>query len=191
MCYCECYPQSECLTSYKRLQVKKIDSICNFLSKSKKTGWLHFLPNVRYSYNPIDNKSYVSAGISLQSLSSYFQQKQRNKLELYKLKNSLLDRLDIKMLSLENEYNTIISDIEMLKLEKQDFKLQYKMYSLKKKQYENNKINLESWLKFQLEYKRRLLSLKNKSKSLVRRLDFFNKKINCPNNEIEQFILRY
>lgn len=172
------------LENFKNSELKKIDTLIYQIQNKKSLGYLNLLPNVQYHYNPINNQSYVSVGISLNSYANYFQQKHRNKIEIQKIKNTLLERLSTKINRLENEYEKITLDIELLQSKVSNFQLINKIFNLKKKQYEKNKINLESWLKLQLDYQQQKINIKSKYNSINRRIKNFYKKTNSPISKI-------
>lgn len=172
--------QNYAIQDYKYSEIEKIENIISQIQDKKSLGYLNLLPNISYNHNPINNNHYISIGINLNSFTNYFQQKHRNKIEVQKIKNSLLERLSVKINRLENEYEKITLDIENLKFEASNLELVTKIYELKKTQYENNKINLESWLKIQLDYNKQKRQIKNKKNSIKRRLTAFYKKINSP-----------
>lgn len=172
------------LENFKNSELKKIDTLIYQIQNKKSLGYLNLLPNVQYHYNPINNQNYVSMGISLNSYANYFQQKHRNKIEIQKIKNTLLERLSAKITRLENEYEKITLDIELLQSKVSNFQLINKIFNLKKKQYEKNKINLETWLKLQLEHQQQKINIKSKYNSINRRIKNFYKKTKSPIDKI-------
>lgn len=172
------------LENFKNSELKKIDTLIYQIQNKKSLGYLNLLPNVQYHYNPVNNQNYVSVGISLNSYANYFQQKHRNKIEIQKIKNTLLERLSTKITRLENEYEKITLDIELLQSEVSNFQLINKIFNLKKKQYEKNKINLETWLKLQLEHQQQKINIKSKYNSINRRIKNFYKKTKSPIDKI-------
>lgn len=143
------------------------------------------MPSVRYD---VDRNS-LNVGINFNSIATYTQQKQRNKIERLKLEESLNNRLENDLLRLETDYLKLQSDIENITSEVKNFELYKELYTLKKDQYVNNKINLEVWLNFQKSYEASLLSIKNRITNLEQRTIRFYSKIKSPEDMAELNIL--
>ena len=123
-------------------KTQKIDSLINFNSDKNKLHYLALLPSVNYNF--LDNN--FNLGISISNLSTFYQNKQRNKIELERLKFQLLEKKDNDLIKLEEEYELIHDTYDILKLELENTTLTKEIFNLKKAQYENNKITLEDWL---------------------------------------------
>jgi len=136
------------LAEYKKNEVSKIDTIITNYETSKKKDWLNILPNINYN---LSNRTF-NMGVSLNSFATYYQQKKRNKIELERLKQELLKKLDDKILSLENRQEILTNEIEYLKASLSNAIIKNKLFLIRKKQYDNNKITLEKWLEIQSNY---------------------------------------
>lgn len=177
------------LINYKTTQLKKIDTLLTLYKEKSAYKYLNLLPNVSYNYNPVSNNNYVSVGINFNSFATYFQNRKRTKIELEKLKITLHENLNNKIINLENQHQKLTDDLESLKVEIQHFKIINKLYKLKSVQYENNKINLETWLKEQSIYTKNYLTIQKKIKQLQSKYKHYYKQIKSPNNVLELNIL--
>lgn len=167
------------IDSYKS---NKIDSIINLNQDKNKLLYLALAPNI--NYNMID-KSF-NIGFSISNLSSYFLTKQRNKIELERLKMQLIENKENTLFLLEKEYETIQDNYDVLKMELENTTLTLEIFNLKKAQYDKNKITLEEWLNVQKNYNDKKIILFARTKNLISRMVFFEKKIkkDCFKNEI-------
>ncbi|MBG6112223.1 hypothetical protein IWX84_003126 [Flavobacterium sp. CG_9.10] len=163
-------------TTVEKIQSQKIDSLINFNTDKNKLQYLAVLPSVNYDF--LENK--FNLGISLSNLSNYYQNKQRNKIELEKLKFQLIEKKENDLLELEKEYELILDTYEILKLELDNTTLTKEIFNLKKSQYENNKITLEDWLNVQKNHQDRNLVILAKHKSLISKMKQFEVKIKTP-----------
>jgi hypothetical protein len=163
-------------TKVEKIQSQKIDSLINFNTDKNKLQYLAVLPSVNYDF--LENK--FNLGISLSNLSNYYQNKQRNKIELEKLKFQLIEKKENDLLELEKEYELILDTYEILKLELDNTTLTKEIFNLKKSQYENNKITLEDWLNVQKNHQDRNLVILAKRKSLISKMKQFEVKIKTP-----------
>lgn len=155
--------------NFKKLQLQKIDSVVNFNTEKNKYKYLALMPSV--SYDPLN--SSFNIGISISNLSNYFQQKQRNKIELEKLRFQLLEKQENEIENLKNKYELLMNEFDFVKIEIENSKLNEEIFNLKKAQYENNKINLEEWLNLQKEHQNASLLLFAKSKNLITKMQQF------------------
>lgn len=190
ICYSQSITKHDTLTgNYKTTQLKKIDTLLTLYKEKSAYKYLNLLPNVSYNYNPVSNNNYVSVGINFNSFATYFQNRKRTKIELEKLKITLHENLNNKIINLENQHQKLTDDLESLKVEIQHFKIINKLYKLKSVQYENNKINLETWLKEQSIYTKNYLTIQKKIKQLKSKFKYYYKQIKSPNNVLELNIL--
>lgn len=162
---------------------QKIDSLIEFNAEKSKLQYLAVLPSVNYNF--LDNT--FNLGISLSNLSTFYQNRQRNKIELDKLKFQLIEKKENELLALEKEYELLVDSYDILKLELSNSSLTNEIFHLKKAQYENNKINLEDWLNVQKNYQDRKIAIYSKSKSLIAKMKQFEVKVKatCFTNEIK------
>ena len=171
------------INTYEMSQNQKIDSLINFNTEKSKFQFLAVLPSVNYNF--LDNT--LNLGISLSNLSTYYQTRHRNKIELQKLKFQLIERKEKNISALEKEHELLIDSYDILKLESDNFSLTKEIFLLKKAQYENNKIDLEAWLNVQKNYQDKKLSILVKSKNLISKMRQFEIKIenSCFSEEIQ------
>lgn len=164
------------LSVIEKNQNQKIDSLINFNTDKDKLQYLALLPSINYNF--LDNNFNV--GISLSNLSNYYQNKQRNKIELEKLRFQLTEKKENDLFELEKEYELIQDTYEILKLELDNSSLTKEIFNLKKAQYENNKITLEDWLNVQKNNQDRNLVIFAKHKNLISKMKQFEVKIKNP-----------
>jgi hypothetical protein len=171
------------LSDIEKHQNQKIDSLINFNTDKNKLQYLAVLPSINYNF--LDNT--FNLGISLSNLSTFYQNKQRNKVELERLKFQLTEKKENDLLELEKEYELIIDTYEVLKLELDNTTLTKEIFNLKKSQYENNKITLEDWLNVQKNNQDRNIVILAKRKNLISKMKQFEVKVknSCFKKEIE------
>lgn len=161
------------LSEIDKLKNQKIDSLIGFNTDKNKLEYLAVLPSINYNF--LDNT--FSVGISLSNLANFYQNKQRNKIELEKLKFQLTEKKENDLFELEKEYELIQDTYEILKLELDNTTLTKEIFNLKKAQYENNKITLEDWLNVQKNFQDRNLVLFAKRKNLISKMKQFEIKV--------------
>ena len=164
-----------------KIKSQKIDSLISFNTDKNKLKYLALLPSVNYDF--LNNK--FNLGISISNLSNFYQNKQRNKIELERLKFQLLEKKENYFFQLEKEYELIQDTYELLSLELNNTTLTTEIFNLKKAQYENNKINLEEWLNVQKNHQDRNLVIFAKRKSLISKMKQFQVKIRSEIFKIE------
>ncbi len=171
------------LYTIEKNQDQRIDSLINFNTEKNKLQYLAVLPSVNYNF--LENT--FNLGISFSNLSTFYQNRHRNKIELQKLKFQLIERKERNISALEKEHESLIDSYDILKLESENFSLTKEIFLLKKAQYENNKIDLEAWLNVQKNYQDKKLSILVKSKNLISKMRQFEIKIenSCFSEEIE------
>jgi hypothetical protein len=152
---------------------QKIDSLIGFNTDKNKLEYLAVLPSINYNF--LDNTFNV--GVSLSNLANFYQNKQRNKIELERLKFQLTEKKENDLFELEKEYELIQDTYEVLKLELDNTTLTTEIFNLKKAQYENNKITLEDWLNVQKNFQDRNLVLFAKRKNLISKMKQFEIKV--------------
>lgn len=158
--------------NFKKLQLQKIDSVINFNTEKNKYKYLAVMPSV--SYDALN--SSINVGINVSNLSNYFQQKQRNKIELEKLRFQLLEKQENEIENLKNKYELLLNEFDFVKIEIQNNKLEDEIFNLKKSQYDHNKITLEEWLMIQKNYQNASLLLFTKRKNLITKMKQFQLK---------------
>jgi hypothetical protein len=171
------------LSEIEKNKTRKIDSLVSFNTDKNKLLYLALLPSVNYNF--LDHNFNV--GISISNLSNFYQNKQRNKIELEKLRFQLIEKKENDLLKLEEQYELIQDTYDILKLELENTTLTTEIFNLKKKQYENNKITLEDWLNVQKNYQDRNLVVFTKRKSLISKMKHYEVKIKntCFKKEID------
>ena len=160
----------------EKIKSQKIDSLINFNSDKNKLQYLALLPSLNYNFL----ESNFSVGISISNLSNFYQNKQRNKIELERLKLQLTEKKDNDLFELETEYELILDTYEILRLELDNTTLTMEIFNLKKAQYENNKITLEDWLNVQKNFQDRNQVILAKRKNLNSKMKHFEAKIKSP-----------
>ena len=161
------------LSEVEKYKNQKIDSLISFNTDKNKLEYLAVLPSINYNF--LENTFNV--GVSLSNLASFYQNKQRNKIELERLKFQLTEKKENDLFELEKEYELIQDTYEVLKLELDNTTLTKEIFNLKKAQYENNKITLEEWLNVQKNNQDINLVLFAKRKNLVSKMKQFEVKI--------------
>lgn len=148
---------------------KEIDSIISSYKEKEKLKILNLLPSI--SFDAINTSFNIS--FSLSSLSNYYQNKHRNKIELAKLEQTLKDQLknDLEKIDLKIEEYYYKEELLATKIEL--FKIDFDLFQIKKGKYENAEITIEDFLTFKKSY----LTKKNNLKSELFRLDFLIKKL--------------
>lgn len=171
----QCYGQNldTIFKNYIKIENIKIDSIVRFNSETDKLKYLSVLPN--FSYNANQNKFGI--GISLSNLSTYYQAKKRNQIELQKLYFQLNEIKNSSIEKFTKEYEQIIDAYEILRLELDNKKLSEEIFNLKKSQYENNKITLETWLMIQDNYQKTNIIIIGKCRNIISKMKQFELKI--------------
>lgn len=171
----------------EKVKSQKIDSLISFNSDKNKLQYLALLPSLNYNFL----ESNFSIGISISNLSNFYQNKQRNKIELERLKLQLNEKKENDLFKLETEYELIQDTYEILSLELDNTTLTKEIFNLKKAQYENNKITLEEWLNVQKNFQDRNLVILAKRKNLISKMKQFEVKIKnqCYKKELEHLSL--
>ena len=165
-----CQEYSQSITyDFEKSEKIKIDSITNTFKNQQKKIWLNLLPNFNYDFQ---NSSF-NIGISLNSFASFYQQKQRNKIELLKLQTSLESKFESKIDKLELEIDKYYSQFEGLQNKIEIFKIDHDLFHISKGKYQNSEIPTEQFYKL----KRAYLSKKNTLKSEFFKLKYIAKKI--------------
>lgn len=129
--------------------------------EKEKNDWSKYLslaPNLNYD---AINKS-ISVGLNLSNYSRFLIQEKRNKIEIEKLKLEFKNNLDQEINSLELNYFKIQSNIEIIKQELKNLVLMNELFQIKKKKFENNQINLESWISVKQNFLKVQYSIENK-----------------------------
>lgn len=162
---------------------QKIDSLINLNTDKNKLQYLALLPSVNYNF--LENN--LSVGVSISNLANFYQNKQRNKIELERLRFQLTEKKENDLFLLEKEYELIQDTYEILKMELDNTKLTIELFNLKKSQYDNNKITLEEWLNVQKSNQDRIIFIVAKSKNLTSKMKQFEVKIksSCFKQELE------
>ncbi|MDY7397044.1 hypothetical protein UMM65_17515 [Aureibaculum sp. 2210JD6-5] len=161
------------IKKYKSHQSQRMDTLIKLTKEKTGTAWLNLLPSVNHDVD----RSNVNVGISLSNFSNYYQQKRRNGIEIEKLKVTIQNQLDNELIRLENDYLKLIFERQSLETEINSLKLKTELFELKRSQFENNKINLESFLKIKETYHNTLLKLEGNLDGLVLRIINFQNKI--------------
>lgn len=159
--------------NYNKIEIKKIDSVIKKYAEKDKLKYLSILPNLSYNLK----QNVFNVGISLSNLSNYYQTKKRNEIEIEKLHFQLIENKNNSIEKITNEYEQIIDSYEILRLELDNKKLSEEIFNLKKSQYENNKITLETWLMIQDNYQKTNIVIIGKCRNIISKMKQFELKI--------------
>jgi hypothetical protein len=158
--------------SYKVENLKKIDSIVNSYKLKNKYRYLNLLPNV--SYDAFNNAFNV--GFSLTGLANYYQQKQRNKIQLAQLENRLKEKLDNDIDKINLEIQEFHYDLIILENEVELFKIDADLFKITQGKYNNKEITTEEYLKLKRSYLKAKHILKSKTFKLHLKADAIKQK---------------
>jgi hypothetical protein len=170
--------------NYEKTRLQKIDSLLSFAHQKKDNlKYLTLLPTLNYDFD----RNYINLGVSLSNLAGYFQTKERNKIELERLRFQLLERHENQLEKLEIDYENLKNNYEILILEIKNNSYAKDLFNLKKQQYEKNKITLEEWLNIQNQHHQNTLILISKKNKLITEMKSFQVKIksSCFRQELE------
>jgi hypothetical protein len=170
LCFCASYSQS--YDSVKKNTLNRLtlqnrilsDSLIKKMDQSK-NSWLTFLPSVNYD---IKNQS-VNVGISLNSYTSFVQNKRRNKIELEKLRHQLEAKIETQ------EENTLLKIeecetlLQTLKERTEIFKISCDLFSITIGKYENKEISIEDFLIKKKKFIEQKVKIKTEIKNLIRK----------------------
>jgi len=159
--------------NYNKIELAKIDSVIKKYDEKDKLKYLSILPNLSYNLN----QNVFNVGISLSNLSNYYQTKKRNEIEMEKLHFQLIENKNNSIDKFSIEYESITNTYEVLRLELDNRKISEELFNLKKSQYVNNKITLETWLMIQDNYQKSSILLVVKCKNLIAKMKQFELKI--------------
>lgn len=176
------------LNDIEKEKKQKIDSLLYFNKDKNKLEYLAVLPSINYNF--FENSFNV--GISLSNLANFYQTKQRNKIELERLKFQLDEKKENDIAALEKEYELIKDTYDILILELENTTLAEEIFNLKKAQYDNNKITLEEWLNVQKSNQDRSLLLFSKVKKISSAMKDFEGKIKnaCYKKELDYLAVK-
>lgn len=139
-------------TSLKNINDKILS---NYSDKNSKK-WLSILPSINYD---IDSQTF-NVGISFSNFSRYFQQKQRNKIQLAQLEARLEEKMSNDLEKLELKIEAFKIDYDILKNKIDLFKFQFDLFQISKGKYANNEITSEEFLTLKIDYLTKKNSLK-------------------------------
>lgn len=159
--------------NYNKIELEKIDSVIKKYDEKDKLKYLSILPNLSYNLK----QNVFNVGISLSNLSNYYQTKKRNEIEMEKLHFQLIENKNNSIDNFSIEYESITNTYEVLRLELDNRKISEELFNLKKSQYVNNKITLETWLMIQDNYQKSSILLVVKCKNLIAKMKQFELKI--------------
>ena len=181
--------KAQVLDQYEKIKLQKIDSVLAFNnSKKNNLKYLTLLPNLSYDLD----RNAVNIGVSLSNLTNYYQTKERNKIELERLRFQLLERHETQLEKLTLEYETLKNEYELHQQEQKNQSITTDLYNLKKQQYEKNKITLEEWLTVQQTHQNQLLAMQIKRNNLRIQMQAFalKTKSSCFEQELNNLINR-
>ena len=121
----------------------KIDSISNNFRENLPKKYYTFLPSINYN---LQNNSF-NIGFSLNSLTSFYQNKRRNKIELSKLENSLNQKLEQNLKKINLDLTFLENEIELTRNKIEIFEIEINLYKIILGKYKNSEITTENFLK--------------------------------------------
>lgn len=142
---------------FENSQKKKIDSTINYYSKNQKSIWLNLLPSFNYD---LQNQTF-NVGISLNSLAQFYQQKQRNKIEIAKLQQVLITKLNNNLDKLNLEIEKFYFQYQNLQSKLEIFKIDFNLFLITQGKYNNSEITTEQYFKLKKSYLTNKKSLDN------------------------------
>lgn len=177
LCFCASYSQN--YDSLKKNTLNKLtlqnriisDSLIKKLDQNR-NPWLTFLPSVNYD---IKNQS-INVGISLNSFTSFIQNKRRNKIELEKLRHQMEaknDNQEEKTLLKIEECETLL---QTLKERTEIFKISCDLFSITIGKYENKEISIEDFLIKKKKFIEQKMKIKTEIKNLIRKNEELKRK---------------
>lgn len=164
--------------SYIESKTLSHNKVISLTRDEKNWRWLSLLPNVSISssYDPFtqEYKPSINLSLSLHNLSHYLQNNTRNRIEREKLALSLKNNLHTDITNIEAEILDIQRDSVSLVYEEKNLALLQQFNIIKSKQYEQNQINLEEKIRYELQLNEKLNAFN------IRKLNYNNrrKKIN-------------
>lgn len=151
---------------FEKFEKEKIDSTVSLYKNQQSKIWLNLLPSLNYDMR---NQS-VNVGISLNSFAGFYQQKQRNKIELAKYEHSLNEKLNRDLENLQLKIENFQIDFTVLKNSINLFQIDYDLFQISTGKYKNNEITSEEFLKLKLAFLQKQNSLKTNVLRLQLRL---------------------
>lgn len=155
------------IKDFKINQLSQIDSTVISLSSKKKISILALAPSINYNF-----KNGFSVGFSFSNFLTYSQTKKRNKIELLKFENQLIEKLDNKMEKAELEKEKIFNLKDELLLNVNVLKYRYELYKIAYLKHLNNEATFSEFTKEKITYLEKynlVISKLNKLKiSLIR-----------------------
>lgn len=160
--------------NYIENKINENNNLINLTKEKKSLRWLSLLPSVSISstWDPFTQiyRPTVNFGISLHNISNYIQLSNRNRIEREKLAISLHEQLHRELNQIDSEILDLQKDSIALVYELQNITLLEELYNIKNKQYEENKINLEEKIKYQM-------NLNNSRNSFeIKKLNYANRR---------------
>ena len=145
--------------------LQKYDSILKYrnnltlnqFSEKNSLKWLSIIPSLNYD---IDSETF-NVGISFSNFSRYYQQKQRNKIQLAQLETRLEEKLSNDLEKLELRIESFKIDYDILKNKIDLFKFEFDLFQISKGKYSNNEITSEEFLTLKINYFTKKNNLKN------------------------------
>ena len=136
-------------------KLHEIDSIIAIHENEKQKKWLNLLPNLNYD---LKNQTF-NVGVSLNSFASFYQQKQRNKIEVAKLKQTLVMKLDSDLNNLNLDLDMFYFQLENLKSKIEIFKIEDDLFKISTGKYRNSEITIENFLELKKDYLSKKLNI--------------------------------
>ena len=138
---------SQNLESYKISGIKKIDSTLMSVENSKKLKLLSLLPSVGYN-----RSTGVNISVSLSPFIRYVQQKRRNSIEIERLRNNQIEKLDNEIISIEDRIFQLEVDITIAQANAGNLELLHQLYVIDSLSSVNNELPYGEWIQAKYNY---------------------------------------
>ncbi|WP_157278769.1 hypothetical protein [Olivibacter sitiensis] len=148
----------------------------NYLVQSRKSDWLAKIPSPTYS-----TRTGFGLSFSLQSIASYRQTKQRNQIELERLKFQMQSELDKEIQQLEIQIDQLFADADKLKIAIKNFETyENQIHDIEQGKYQNNQSTLKEWLTYKKSYEERKNNLQAERTAIINKLSAMATKTKSP-----------
>lgn len=159
----------------------------SFFQEKKDIQISKYLPGLSFSYSEYAGLS-VSTNFNLLNILRFKEEKSRNQLELKKAKEN-------RILQIENKCSKLLEngeklELEFLKLKRDEviFLLVEKIFFIDEKKYKNFQLDLETYIKKKLSYKKAYHTYMNSRESLILKYKNFYKSIKKSPQKVESFL---
>lgn len=155
---------------YRKVKDNEIDSILNIYQENENLKFLSFLPSI--NYDALNNSFNV--GISISNISTFIQNRKRNKIELARLEADLNNQADQDFQKIEFEIMNFRQDLNEFLFELRNLEIYGQLFEIQIGKHKAGEITTEDFLKEKLDFTQKLNSYLNK----IERLKIVATKIN-------------